>query len=488
VRPGPACAQPGDEARPVVGSEDCLTLNVYAPPAARGPQWPVMVWIHGGANLWGRGADFDGSRLATRHGVVVVTVEYRLGPFGWFHHPAVTNAPGNDPPTGQFALLDLLAALHWVRGNVGRFGGDPGSVTLFGESAGGQNVYALVLAPAAAGLFHRAIAMSGGFWNMTREQAVHYADEPVPGTRASAREIVGELLVRGGEAAGPAEARRVEAGWTAERLRRWLLARSTAEVLAPYRGRDHVDYDVPSVVYDGALLPALDHRARLARGDYNAVPMIVGGSRDEQKLYLQSDRSLVREEAGRKVVIDPARYAAWSRFYSDWWNFMAVDDLLPRLSRPAWAYRFDWDDEPTTPSDLRTLWGAAHGLVVPFVSGDFDGGFAPLFTAANRTGRERLSAAMMSYWAAFARAGDPGRGTDGLLPEWRSWTASRSKLVLGADPPHMARLPLDGRRILDDLLASPLLTAAEKCAIYRDHVMYPSYPIAELAARGCPRP
>ena len=128
---------------PFAGSEDCLTLEVFAPRQARAARLPVMVWVHGGANLWGNGADFDGSRLAAAHDVVVI-FNYRLGPFGWFHHPAITEAQTDTPRTGQFAILDMIAVLRWVSRNIAAFGGDPRNVALFGESAGAQNVYVTI--------------------------------------------------------------------------------------------------------------------------------------------------------------------------------------------------------------------------------------------------------------------------------------------------------------------------------------------------------
>ncbi|MEM1412545.1 MAG: carboxylesterase family protein, partial [Pseudomonadota bacterium] len=140
----------------VVGDEDCLTLNIYAPyhPPGEleelGISYPVMVWIHGGGNTIGYGADYDGSRLAAKHAVVVVTINYRLGVLGWFNHPAIIGT-ANDPAdaSGNFGLLDQIAALRWVQDNIAYFGGNPEQVTVFGESAGGINAFALLASPPA---------------------------------------------------------------------------------------------------------------------------------------------------------------------------------------------------------------------------------------------------------------------------------------------------------------------------------------------------
>ena len=486
---GPACTQPpksGPAGQAFIGSEDCLTLNVYAPRRPHHDRLPVLLWIHGGAGLYYSSADFDGSRLAAAQDLVIVTINYRLGPFGWFHHPAVTEAQPSGLATGQFAMLDMIASLQWVRHNIAAFGGDPGNVTICGESAGGQFVYALVLTRAAGGLFHKAIAQSGGFWNMSKAMAVNYRDDPEPGTPASAREIVSELLIADGKATDRAAARRVEASWSPAKLREWLRGLPSAALIAPYRGRPHIDYDMPLVVYGDALFPAGDHRAQLARGEYNAVPMIIGGNRDEQKFFLASDPEFVREAGGHFSIVDPARYEAFNRFNSDWWNYMAVDDLAPRLSEPVYAYRFDWDVAPKAHPEFTAIYGAAHGIEIPFVFGDFRySEYDQLFDAGNRASRERLSAAVMSYWAAFAYRGDPGRGLQGDLPQWQPWLGAGAKLVFGARDIHMSAGAIDGGRLIGELFANPALTHAEQCAMYRDAVMYPSYPLAALAGRGC---
>ncbi|HSJ97589.1 MAG TPA: carboxylesterase family protein, partial [Myxococcota bacterium] len=171
--------EPGE----IQGSEDCLYLNVYAPklePAAlpRGAdRLPVLVWIHGGGNVIGLADFYDGGALAARERVVVVTVNYRLGPFGWFRHAALREADA-DPAerSGNFGTLDLVRALAWVRENVSGFGGDPERVTIFGESAGGTNVFTLLLAPQAAELFSGAIVQSGGTSFDSAARAEHWSD------------------------------------------------------------------------------------------------------------------------------------------------------------------------------------------------------------------------------------------------------------------------------------------------------------------------
>jgi para-nitrobenzyl esterase len=504
---GPPCAQGATDAHgtaTLAGSEDCLTLNVYAPRVAAGAALPVMVWIHGGGQLAGTGNAYDGSRLADSEQLIVVSVNYRLGPFGWFHHPAITRE-GGVPVTGQFALQDLLAALQWVQRNIAAFGGDPRRVTLFGQSAGAQNIYALLLAPAARGLFHGAIAESGGLWNMTLDQAVNYRDAPVPGTPLSAREVVDRLAVASGKAADAQAARAWQLQEPPAALADWLRSLPAATLVAPYGADAHAGYDFPSVVYDGMLLPGPDHALQLGRGDANEVPVLIGGNRNEDKDFLWQDDALVRRQRGRLQIRHRREYAALDRLYSGWWNAMAVDELLPLLHAPAFAYRFDWDDEPTAPTDLRALYGAAHGLELPFVFGDFrfaqyhdelpppDGAadptdpFTALFNEANRTSRERTSAAMMSYWAEFARTGRPGTGSRHELPAWNSWQDSGRKLIFATRGIRTEAGLLTEAALLRDLATTRDLSQAQKCAVLTDNTMYPAYPLELLARWHCAR-
>lgn len=165
---GPSCPQPrasmGGWDRhvfPIHQSEDCLYLNVWTPAKAPSDRLPVMVWIHGGGFVQGSGSMrfYDGQNLA-RRGVVVVTLNYRLGPFGFFNHPAL-QTESDDGSAGNYGLRDQIAALKWIQDNIAALGGDPGNVTIFGESAGGVSVATLMTSPPAQGLFHKAIAQSG---------------------------------------------------------------------------------------------------------------------------------------------------------------------------------------------------------------------------------------------------------------------------------------------------------------------------------------
>ena len=143
------------------GSEDCLYLDIKAPKKISSDKLPVMFWIHGGGNTSGLKDTYDFSKMVRKHNVIVVTINYRLGPFGWFTHPSIQNLQDGDDKTSNFGTMDIIAALRWVNKNISLFGGDPENVTIFGESAGGHNVLSLLVSKKAKGLFHKAISQSG---------------------------------------------------------------------------------------------------------------------------------------------------------------------------------------------------------------------------------------------------------------------------------------------------------------------------------------
>ena len=464
--------------KPAVGSEDSQYVDIYAPVGA-GPDesLPVMFWRYGGGQTSGSSRAYDASRLAAENGVVVIVTNYRVGPFGWFHHPSIIP----EGASGHFALYDLMAALEWVRRNAASFGGDPLNITIFGESAGAQNVLALYMAPAAEDLFDKAIIQSGGFWNMNPGQATNTVSGDPPGTPASATEIVIDLLLGEGRVQ-TREAGEALAGHD-EGIGEWLRQLPNETILEVYRDKSNLMYNIPSVVYDGLLMPATP-------GSAAAKPLLVGANRDEQKLFQIYDPSLVRWTGTKAQIIDTQRYEAFNRYYSHWLNFDGVDQVANMATGAVYAYRFDWDDVGATPDrDWPQIMGAAHGLEIPFVFGNFRMGFFAdeLFDESNNEGRIELSASIRSYWTQFARTGNPGRGRNGTLPRWELWNGEQ-KLVFDAKPEggiRMESAAIDIRTVHLNLWADQYLTDDEKCGIYKDMTMYPAYPVDDLKARGC---
>lgn len=454
-----------------LGSEDCLFLNIWAPAQPARALRPVIVFVHGGSNITGYTADpvYDGAHLAQAADAVVVSVNYRLGIFGFLRLPQLATGDAAED-SGNFALLDIVKALEFVQEDIGRFGGDRSRVTLMGQSAGAVNVYALqtspMLARSARPLFHRVVALSGGL-----STAATLAPGSIPGvlplrvwnTRAEA--LLNHALIAAGAAPNDAAARAHAAAQTHQQLAAFLRARSADELLTTVKLRlAPLGMAASNPIPDGYVV-ATDPIAAVRAGQYVRAPLLAGNTRDETKLFpaLFALRPDLGGVSGR-LLDDAAVFAlaygqpsarrAASKL-EDWippaylpagaprTGFNARSDELNRIwfsairndmldavasrQREVWFYRFDWD---RLPAPFDTVFGAAHTFDLPFVFGNFGpslyANFA--FTESNRPGREALSRAMIASIAAFAQMGDPA-AKPGTLP-WRPWPAQR---VFNAD-------------------------------------------------------
>lgn len=416
----------------VDGNEDCLFLNVFAP--ANANNLPVMYWIHGGANTRGSGSTilYEGSQLASRYRVVLVSINYRLGNFGWLSHPALRSADTSlEDSSGNYGTLDQIQGLEWVRDNIARFGGNPNKVTIFGESAGGWNVLALMASPLATGLFHGAIVQSGGLDIEPLSTAENYVDDEHAGSRLSSREIVNKLFILDGSAEDATDARARQEAMSATALAQYLREKSTAQIMAAYRNEDGGPITtLPDLIGDGYVLPAAINSEQLFSdpANYNAVPVMLGTNLDEMKLFLSFNPDMVNMLMGIPIGIkDLQRYDKFNRYSTDRWKVIGVDRLATVMRSGqgdnVFAYRFDAKDlRDFGLLDLRDLLGAAHALELPYVFGNFPKPFSVMYPPETHAARDALSASMMSYWAEFAYNGKPGSGRDGEEQEWTSWT------------------------------------------------------------------
>ncbi len=437
--------------QPEERSEDCLYLNVFTP-GADGAHRPVLVWIHGGGFTGGSGSSpmYDGSRLVRRGDSVVVTLNYRLGALGFLDLSSVGgSALGASANPG---LLDQVAALRWVRDNVERFGGDPGNVTVFGESAGGMSVGTLMGMPAARGLFRRAIPQSGAAHN------VHTRDSAEPVMRA----LLAELEIGADAAARLRDvpvAKLVDAQLRA--LQKVRSAASAGLAFAP--------------VVDDDTLPRAPIDV-IREGGSRDVDVLVGTTRDEWKLFRMMDPSsakldvagAVKRLAARLSGHDAARAA--ERIFEVYRKsceergsaepvdvFTAIEtDRIFRLPairlaeaqhshcESTYAYLFTWES-PMAGGQL----GSCHALELPFVFGTLDLPGISQFAGAGPEA-ERLSTRMMDAWLAFARTGNPGHDE---LPEWTAYeTERRATMLLGRDA-ELVHGPFDEeRRVWDELI------------------------------------
>ncbi|HSP96499.1 MAG TPA: carboxylesterase family protein [Candidatus Dormibacteraeota bacterium] len=474
----------------VVGNEDCLYLNVYAPRFAAGEvptgaqRLPVMLWIHGGGNSIGEAGFYHPGKLAADERVIVVTTNYRLGPLGWMRHAALREGASPAEQSGNFATLDLIAALRWVHDNVAAFGGNPDNVTIFGESAGGQNAFSLLLAPPAKGLFHRAISQSGGLWMSSPAQAEHFTDDAEPGDAHSSNEVLLALLQRDG-AADRAAARSRLAAMSPAQVADYLRGKSATQLLAvyePYPGNGMIE--MPKVFRDGTVLPVDDPMARFARADgWNHVPVMLGTNHDENRLFMFGDPHWVKRYFWivPRLLNEPL-YVVTSEYLARNWKATGADMPAAAMRGNAddvYVYRFDWNEQPhVLGADLSVMLGASHGFEIPFVFDHFDLGPQGnvMWTDDNEPGREQLSAAMMGYWAEFARNGRPGRGGSDRGVEWLAWDpsapAAPKYLVLDTAAGGGIRMSDDAvtlDRLRSDLASDPRLTdPRDRCAVYHE--------------------
>ncbi len=476
---GVTTAEPGT----FVGDEDCLFLNVYAPhmsaAEAASARLPVMVWFHGGGNSVGHAAGYDGGHLAERERVVVVMANYRLGPFGWLRHAALREGSSPEDASGNFGTLDQLEALRWVQKHAAAFGGNPENVTIFGESAGGRDVIALLASPLARGLFQRAISESGNVRITDAEPAEAFVSDG--GFTTSSNEALLRLLVADGGATDAAAARTKLAAMKPAELAAFLRKLSPQAFLAGYRSdRSEGIPDVPNVFGDGVVLPKEPLVSLFARpGAYNQVPTMLGTNRDESKTFMLSDPRYVKRFTPLYLRMrDPERYKAMARGMSLAWRVSGADAparALASSGAQVFVYRFDWDEEPTLlGAELSVMLGAGHGFEIPFVFGHFDLGPRAnvMFTDANRAGREQLAAAMMGYWAEFARNGQPGKGRQGKGKEWQPFgAASGTQRFMTFDTEagggvRMQSGTLDMQSVLATMERDPRLrTPKERCEV-----------------------
>jgi para-nitrobenzyl esterase len=391
--------------QPAQSEADCLTLNVFTP-AADGAKRPVMVWIHGGAFIGGSGATpwYDGRSFATRGDVVVVTVNYRLGALGFLHLDDIGGEAYGG--SGNLGILDQVAALEWVRDNIEAFGGDPGNVTAFGESAGAMSVGTLLGLPLAKGLFVKAIPQSGAAHNTRLADAATDV----------ARQFLDALgLPATADGVATMQELPLDALLSAQATLSMQLAATGGLPFAP--------------VVDGVILPERPIDA-IGGGSAADVRVLIGTTRDEMKLFGMMDPSLsdISEEklvrraaafiggdAERAAhIIDTYRAARPGLSPADLWSALSTDYIftIPAvrlaerqsgLGNDVYVYRFDW----ATPVFGGVL-GACHALEIPFMFNNLDAAGSSMFTGPASAEMRAMALTMHDAWHTFARTGSPG--------------------------------------------------------------------------------
>ena len=454
----------------ISGSEDCLYLDIFAPKKTSDKPLAVMFWIHGGGNTSGLKDLYDFSKMVRKHEVIVVRINYRLGPFGWFTHPAIQDLQEGIDKTSNFGTLDIIAALKWVQQNIRLFGGDPKNVTIFGESAGGHNVYSLIASKKAEGLFHKAIAMSGYTTSISSQDA--YMQDGFSATSDyTSWEVLNKITNNEQEKISK------------EELRKILYEISANDFFNIYANRDSYQ-ELPLLTSDNIVIPGIGLREALKYDNLvNNVPLIAGSNADEVKLWLGTAEYFVDTEYSflgsilgiPKVVLkDEDAFEAFNYYRSSAWKIRGVDDPLYSLSKAGnnklYSYRFDWDDHSKfIAGDFKKLIGAAHATEIPLLAGNYElvGGF-PLSTLIYPPSRSKryVSKNMMKFWANFAKYGSPGSSTNSI--EWEPFDLVNNPKFIILDEKNnlkMSTNKISFESLSEELHVDIRVNDIEKCVI-----------------------
>jgi para-nitrobenzyl esterase len=445
-----------------VGSEDCLFVNIWRP-ATDEKNLPVLLFVHGGSNISGYTADplYDGAKLAKTANAVVITASYRLGILGFLNMPQLKPGGTAGDDSGNFALLDNMAALRFIQNNVANFGGDPGNVTLSGESAGATNLLSVMTSPMAKGLFHKAFEMSGGISLASNlPPGTLPSLSPASASLAQGAAVLEKLLVADGTAADATAAKAYIATRTPAQIAEYLRAQDGGKMLGTV-----VAAGLGSVgpIPDGTVIPT-DPIGAIAADQYVKVPMLAGNTRDEGKLFASLLGTIGFPTSGW-IVNDAQRFSLMFNFDPDAAPTLTVNDIIDPFYLPVdkpgtgynaatalvtkglfeanrsnlldtmktrqsniWHYRLDWSQEAAPWNDV---YGASHAFDLPFVFGNFGPSVLSnvMGGKANEKGRLALSNAVMASIGAFMRKGDPN--TPELGATWAPWPA---QLLLDATP------------------------------------------------------
>jgi len=457
------------------GTEDCLYLDIKAPTNYTNQALPVMFWVHGGGNTSGLKDLYNFSKLANKHNIIVITINYRLGPFGWFTHPAIQELQSGIDSSSNFGTLDIIQALEWVQSNVSLFGGDPNNVTIFGESAGGHNVLSLLVSKKAKGLFHKAISQSGYTTSISKKFAYKQDIKSSTSNHTSFNIVNGILSKR--------KINESQEVLKKDTIRKILLDMSAEEFFSFYSDR-HSYEEIPLLTADVIVIPAMGLSKALSSRDHlNFVPTIAGSNRDEVKLWLASAKYFVDlkfSPLGKLFGIpkislkDEDTFNIFNHYRSSAWKLRGVDGPLMSMKKAGnkdlFAYRYDWDDHRRFMiGDFRKLVGAAHASEIPLLTGNnkLVGSYG-FFLYPKGPSKKFTSKNMMLFWANFAKYGVPGKSTNSI--EWTSYQSkneSKSNFII-LDNRSNLKMSSDSitfESLLADLYNEEKVTDIEKCVV-----------------------
>ena len=469
----------GIQGEGIVGQEDCLYLDIQAPVNNLNKRLPVMFWIHGGGNTSGVKDYYDFSEFIKQQQVIVVTINYRLGPMGWFTHPAIQGPQSGLDKTSNFGTLDIIQALRWVQNNITEFGGDSNNVTIFGESAGGHNVLSLLSSPISNGLFHKAISQSGYTTTFTLEEAF---GSDVNGDTVN--QLGSDLALSQNDLSGYGSIKKLymeDPIKYGKEFQRYLRSVDGKDLLNAYEKISDDTFDrLPLLTRDGIALHIDGMRAGLvASKNKKNIPVIAGSNKDELSLWLGTNQYFVKGSYPLTKLIPIPKiefrkeelYKLWVKTRSQGWKLRGVDHPLMDLEQAGYsslfAYRFDWDDQKSSYfADFPSLIGAAHGFEISFITGDYKFGPIGRYVYPKGVLRDEMQETMMNAWASFAKNGVPDTGK----LEWSRFT-SKERAFLKLDSNEnlsMDKEMLSLKYILGNVRLSPVGTLLEKCLLAKE--------------------
>ena len=459
------CVQPKDNSSIFnrnlsTGDEDCLYLNIYVPKnqnSLNKNKFPVMYWIHGGSNIWGAGSDYDFSNLATSQQVIVVTINYRLGLFGWFASPFFAETGEDLDKSYNFGHLDIIKGLEWVNQNISSFGGDKNNVTIFGESAGGSNTLTMIASPLAEGLFHKAISQSGYVSSYSAEYAESISE-------LSSKNIFAEDI---------------KYLTDSNEIVDYLQGLTQTEVYEKYiaTAEKYVYPITPITMRDGIVVPKEGVYKALEKADPDLI-VVAGTNKDEMNYWFVNSEYFYDTsfEIRRTLKRSEANLRSWNKYRSAIWRYKGAEEPLRRMSKSndnLYSYRLDWDEEDDGIfGDYSLFVGAAHGIDVPFISNSFDMEQIPwyikniLFPESSAEGRDALSSLMMRYWGNIAKYGDPNVF---VSQKWEKFTANDNQMIILDNPEDpnfgMVTNPVVPKTLLKEIESDSALEIEERCLI-----------------------
>ena len=404
-------------ANQVVGSEDCLYVNVFRP-KKHAKNLPVYVWIHGGANYFGGAPGYDGSIMASQSNMIVVVIQYRLGPFGWFNYPALNPHGTAEDKSGNYGTLDTIKAVKWVRDNIRAFGGNPHNITVGGQSAGGFNTLNLLISPLAKGLFQRAVIESAGG-----------ADIPASEGLEQANTVIDKLLAADGK---------TRAGMSDAEIAAYLRSKSANDIEQALMVNGSIPLGAIEPFVDGVVIPGT-FADMISAGNYSKIPIILGSTAYETKPFLPLyvwpgvfsylAGVLPFSQVFSSPYLPSFVYQVVGYYSSLGWKAAMVDSLARSIKQyqdDVYCFHFKWGGRSDAGSDRASetafLYGVGHAMDIPFFFGwDHDVYGLTLFNSNNQQGRVALQQAMMSYLAKFAGKGNPNAAGSGLTV-WEKWS------------------------------------------------------------------